>query len=470
MASLVSDSVTMAGAWPATGAALRLRASWAASALAVFAVALLVRALWAAHAEADPADGRFDDSVFYHQAARAIVDGRGYVSPWTGEDTALFPPGYPFFLASLYATFGTDPQVGEAANVLLGAATCGLAFALGRLLFGWRPGLAAGLLLAFFPGQALFAPALMSEGLFTFLLVAALLLAVLAARRTGRGCVPLVAATGLVAGLAALVRGEGLFIPLMVAPFWALAWAGWRAALSGGALALAAMLVLVLPWSVRNYVVMDSPVLLSTNIGGNFIMGRYAGTMERVQAVDAMMAPYGRLSLKDQEAKLNSAGWREGMELALTKPWRELLIAGPKLKALYDRDDDFLLHGEGFLSGWRFREPLRSALQWTANGYYFIVLGLAGLGAAIAWSRHRAAAVLLLWTALHWTLNETLMIADSRYHLPLMPVVAVLGAAGVAGIAQAVRTRPRRRAKGALTSYPSLSTASPSQSSAKSMT
>ena len=429
----------MPGAWPATETALRLRASWVAGALAVFGLALLVRVLWAVYAEADPTDGRFDDSVFYHQAARALADGRGYVSPWTGEDTALFPPGYPFFLAGLYAVFGADPQVGESANVLLGAATCGLAFALGRLLFGWRAGLAAGLILAFFPGQALFVPTLMSEGLFAFLLVGALLLAVLAVRRAGRGRLLLAAATGLVAGLAALVRGEGLFIPLMIVPFWALAWADRRAALKAGALVAAGMLALVLPWSVRNYLVMDSPILLSSNIGGNFLMGRYAGTMERVAAVDELMAPYRGLSFKEQEVKMNSAGWREGLELALTKPWREVQVAGPKVKALYDRDDDFLLHGEGFASGRRFDEPLRSALQWTANSYYFVVLGLAGLGAAAAWSRNRPAAVLLVWTVLLWTLNETLMIADSRYHLPLMPVIIILAAAGVVGVGEVVR-------------------------------
>jgi 4-amino-4-deoxy-L-arabinose transferase-like glycosyltransferase len=436
----------MPGAWPATGSTLRLRVAWAAGVLVVFALALLVRALWASYAEADPADGRLDDSVFYDYAARSLADGRGYVSPWTGEETALFPPGYPFFLAGLYAVFGADPQVGESANVLLGAATCGLAFALGRLLFGWKAGLAAGLILAFFPGQALFVPALMSEGLFTFLFVAALLLAVLTARRAGRDRMLLAAATGLAAGLAALVRGEGLFIPVMILPFWALAWADWRTAFRGGALVAAAMLALVLPWSARNYLIMDSPILLSSNIGGNFLMGRYAGTMERVEAADDLMASYRGLPPKEQEVKMNTVGWREGLELALTKPWRELQIAGPKLKALYDRDDDFLLHGEGFASGRRFDEPLRSVLQWTANSYYFVVLGLAGLGAVVAWSRHRPAAVLLVWTVLLWTLNETLMIADSRYHLPLVPVFVVLGASGVMTLVDAVRTRTHRPA------------------------
>jgi 4-amino-4-deoxy-L-arabinose transferase-like glycosyltransferase len=418
----------------------RWHTAWVAGALAVFALALCARALWAAYADADPTDGRFDDSVFYHYAARSLDEGRGYTSFLSGDSTALFPPGYPFFLGGLYAAFGPDPQVGETANVILGAATCVLAFALAGLLLGWRAGVAAGLILALFPGQVLYVPALMSEVLFTFLFVAVLLLAALATRLRARGRTLLVAATGLTAGLAALVRGEALFIPLMILPFWAIAWADWRAALRGGALVVAAMAAIVLPWSARNYLVMDSPILLSSNIGGNFLMGRYASTMERVAAVDELQAPYLGLPPKELEVKTNSAAWREGLKLVLTKPWREVQVAGPKLKALYDRDDDFVPHVEGFLSGQRLDEPLRTILRQVANGYYFAVLGLAGIGAVAAWSRRRPAAALLAWTVLLWTVNETLMIADSRYHLPLIPAFTLLAAYGLVALAAAARS------------------------------
>ncbi len=415
---------------------------WVAAGLAVFALALGARGLWAAYADANPTDGRFDDSLFYHYAARSVAEGRGYVSFMSGDSTALFPPGYPFFLGGLYKAFGPDPQAGETANVILGAATCVLAFALGGLLLGWRVGLAAGLILALFPGQALSVPALMSEVLFTFLFVAGSAPGRPWQHASGRATeLLLVAATGLTAGLATLVRGEALFVPLMVLPFWALAWADWRAALKGGALAVVGMAAIVLPWSARNYLVMDNPILLSSNIGGNFLMGRYAGTMERAAAIEQLQAPYLGLSPKEIEVKTNSLGWREGLKLALTKPWREVLVAGSNsLKALYDRDDDFLAHVEGFLSGRRLDEPLRTILQWVANGYYFAVLGLAGVGAAAGWSRRRPAVVLLAWTVALWTVNETLMIADSRYHLPLIPVFTVLAAYGLVVLVAAARS------------------------------
>src|SRR3990170_243181 len=189
---------------------------------AVFALGLLARGLWAAYADGDPLDGRFDDCLFYHFAGASLARGDGYVSFVTGDSTALFPPGYPFFLAGLYRAFGADPAVAEGANVVLGALSGVLAFALATALFGRRAGLTAGLALALFPSQVLFVPALMSEVLFTFLLLSALLLAV-AASRARRRALPLAAAVGAVAGAAALVRGEGMLIPLIVVPFWAVA-------------------------------------------------------------------------------------------------------------------------------------------------------------------------------------------------------------------------------------------------------
>ncbi len=279
-----------------------------AAALAVFAIALLARALWAAYANASPLDGRFDDSVFYHFAGANLAQGNGYLSAWTGDTTALMPPGYPFFLAGLYRAFGPDPAVAEAANVVLGALTSVLALALATALFGARAGLLTGLVLAVFPGQVLFVPALMSEVLFTFLLLSALLLAVVLTR-TGWQKVPLAAAVGAVSGAAALVRGEGMLVILMVAPFWAFALADGRRALRLAAVALATALLVVLPWSVRNYLVLEEPVFISSNIGGNLYMGRFAGTWERVLAVEDLRQPHQALTPREQELALNRDGW-----------------------------------------------------------------------------------------------------------------------------------------------------------------
>ena len=438
------------------------RVSPGAWALGIFAVALAARGAWSAYASADPFDGRLDDSPFYHFAARELAQGHGYLSLWSGgEPTALFPPGYPFFLGGLYFLFGVDPVVGEIANVILGAATAVLAFALATLLFGRRTGVLAGTLLALFPGQALFLPALMSEVLFTFLLLLALVLAVwLVRRRTQpdqsapRPGLLAPAAVGLIAGLAALVRGEGMLIPLIAVPFWVAGFGAWKPALRASAIALPAMLALVLPWSVRNYLVMDSPILLSSNIGGNFFMARYADTLDRVAASEELMDPYSRAPLQEQEVKLNNRGWGEGVTLLVSQPQREFAIAKTKAKALYDADDDFLLHVEGFLSGKRLDEPLRNVLQRLANGYYFAVLSLAGLGLAVAWQGRRREALLPPALIAVWTVGQTVMLADTRYHFPIIPAFCLLAAMALAAAPEAASALVRNTRRIALSKQP----------------
>ncbi len=128
-------------------------------------------------------------------------------------------------------------------------------------------------------------------------------------------------------------------------------------------------------------------------------------------------------------------------------------IFPPKLRALYDRDDDFLLHVEGFQRPpevARLDEPLRSVLQGVANGYYFAVVGLALAGGTLAASRRRPGAVLLLWAVAVWTVAETLMLADSRYHFPLIPILTVLAGVTLSAVRERAPALLRGRGPGTM--------------------
>ncbi len=127
---------------------------WMAAAVAL---ALLLRIVWVLYATADPLDGRFNDSVFYHTVAAHLAGGGGYTNPWTFLPTAQFAPGYPFFLTGLYWLFGPHLTVAEVANAVLGAATVGVVYLLALRLFDNISARIAAFLLAVFPGQILFA-------------------------------------------------------------------------------------------------------------------------------------------------------------------------------------------------------------------------------------------------------------------------------------------------------------------------
>ena len=165
---------------------------------------------------------------------------------------------------------------------------------------------------------------------------------------------------------------------------------------------------------------------------------------------EELMQPYSRQPLREQEVTLNERGWAKGVTILVAQPQREPAIAKTKVKALYDGDDDFLLHVEGFLSGKRLDEPLRSVLQRLANGYYFAALSLAGLGLAVAWQGRRREALLPLALIAVWTVGQTVMLADTRYHFPIIPAFCLLAAMALAAAPEAASALVRNTRRIAL--------------------
>ncbi len=128
-----------------------------------------------------------NDGQSYHATAISLLEGKGYLGVWTLEPTAQWPPGYSFLLAGLYFIFGRDVSVAWAANVVLGGLTCVALYFLGNLAGGKKLGIVAGLLLAVFPGHIFFSSLVLSEVLFTFLVVVIMALVLLALRRSDAG-------------------------------------------------------------------------------------------------------------------------------------------------------------------------------------------------------------------------------------------------------------------------------------------
>jgi 4-amino-4-deoxy-L-arabinose transferase-like glycosyltransferase len=170
--------------------------------------------------------------------------------------TAYRAPGFPLLLAVVHVIGGHALLDERVAQVGVGVALVVLVYDIGRRLYGPRTALAAGLLAAVSPVLVLFDATLISEPLFTMLMLAALSCAL--ARRP--------ALAGVLVGLAALTRPEGLAL----IPAVALLLANRRAALVATLTALAC----VAPWTIRNAVVLHGFVPVSTETG-NTLAGVY---------------------------------------------------------------------------------------------------------------------------------------------------------------------------------------------------
>ena len=184
--------------------------------------------------------------------------------------TAFRPPGFPVLLGGVYAVVGVHSRrtrwtSGLVAEAALGAVTVALIGLLALALWGIAPGLIAAAIAAVYPPFLLAGTSLTSETLFLPLTLAALL-CVLRYRHSRR--LRWAVAAGIAVGLAALTRSNGvvLAIPLAMGVFgpWGLRN---RHAAALAAASLAAAALTVVPWTIRNAVVMDHFVPVSTQAG-----------------------------------------------------------------------------------------------------------------------------------------------------------------------------------------------------------
>lgn len=246
---------------------------------AIVALALVVRlAVIAVDGSYTPRQDDWD----YSRHAISIAAGDGYPDSYYVADrgpSALRAPGYPYFLAGIYLVSGDSIDAGRIANAILGALAVFLLYAIARRIWGSRVGLIAAAGAAIFPPLVLLSRDLLSESLFIALELGAVL-CVLEFRRLRE--LRWAALAGLLAGLAALTRNPGpaLAIPVLVGLWVYRPRLSWRAA-RAPVLALACMVLIVAPWTVRNAIEFGRFVPVTSGTG--FAM---AGTYNEVSRDD----------------------------------------------------------------------------------------------------------------------------------------------------------------------------------------
>lgn len=412
---------------------------------AILAVAVAARSFWVAYAPVDPTQrAGVVDMKFYHDSAVALTEGKGYVNPESGTQTAQWPPGYPLFLAALYSLLGPSVTAAWIANIFLGALTCVALFILGCLMVSQRVGVIAGLLLAVFPGHVLFTSLLLSEILFTFLTVIAMILMLLVARRGQDGRRWRLVLLGLVIGAAALVRGQGLFLVIVAVLLWWLYTTDLERAARWAAIVVLAGLVVIVPWTIRNYVAMHGLVVISTNGGNSVWMGNHEGANGRLMwGVGLMLlGEDAKLPPAEREVAKSNLALRLGLKYMVTHPWKELQLSGSKVRALYEDDEAAVWWINAPEEG----KPLRGArlIADVADGFYFVVLA-ASAGGLLYWLRRRRSAVALpLLVVAVFTLGQLLFFGNSRFHFPMLPSFCLLAAVGLVAEAEYMRRRPKQ--------------------------
>jgi len=210
----------------------------------------------------------------------------------------------------------------------------------------------------------------------------------------------------------------------------------WRRSLAQAAIVLAGLVVVVAPWTIRNAVVLDRVVPISTGGGQVLFAGTYLpsdGDPERVGAEVVARHPglfdpadAQKLRLEQILARLAAARYADlETDRALSRMGRERLWDDLSEQPLEYAGFVVAKIGRIWSHGPRdvMRKPLWAALHWALIGF-----GLLGL-CLLAW-RRRWEALVLATILLSITALSTLLVASPRRVLAMLPLVAAL--AGVA--------------------------------------
>jgi 4-amino-4-deoxy-L-arabinose transferase-like glycosyltransferase len=235
-----------------------------------------------------PAPG--DDAHAYYALAKSLYAEGSFGGP-TFEDSSDWSPGAPLlYAASFYATAGAREGTARIVELLLGLATIVVVYLLGCRIACRPAGLLAAFAVAVYPPFIHSVGALYSEPPAMFALPAAVLAFLWASeqQRLRAWLLP-----GFLFGLTALIRPEYLLVGVAFAVLALIRIGrerGWRPGLAGAALLVAALLLPIVPWAVRNQVVLDRTVPISTGGGKALYVGTFLPADGEYQRVKAILA------------------------------------------------------------------------------------------------------------------------------------------------------------------------------------
>jgi hypothetical protein len=203
--------------------------------------------------------------------AYSIASGNGYSNPYptpTGP-TALYSPGCPLILAAIYRVFGYGSK-GEAVSCLLNIAASSLVFSLlpllaTRLRLTRRIGVLAGLAGALIPVYLLNEFHSTTATMGALCLMALTLMTARVWTDHERLTVRLAVSFGVAWGVALLISPNLLLIGLL----WLIAAiVNYRTkALAFSAVTLVLSLAILMPWGIRNQLVLGAPIFSRSNLG-----------------------------------------------------------------------------------------------------------------------------------------------------------------------------------------------------------
>jgi hypothetical protein len=375
----------------------------------------------------EPATSPVADERTWTDWARIVAE-----RPWPLRHKMIFhPPLYPYFLAGPYALTGSF-AVSLVLQIMVASLLVPAVGRVGALTLGARAGLAAAAIAAFYPELVWFAAHFWVENIFLVLLWWAFERLLVAARD---GRMRDAVLSGLLWGGAVLARETALyFVP--VAAAWLL-WRRGRSAMAPAAALVVAAVIVVAPWTYRNWIAFDAFIPVSTAGGQNLFQGN--ARIPRDETYRMVDEVQGRIEQYRYARAMGLAAIRE------RQPGWIFEKLGEQMPMFWEAESMALIHVKRGAYG-KVAPPAALALSVVMLLPFLVVLALAVRGLATL-PLARGMGLLLLFVAYY---NAIHIVAHgfNRYRLPVMPVLFLVAAWGWRpGPDAAVATPVRRGAR-----------------------
>ncbi len=421
-------------------------------ALSVFALALLVRVVY----NLTSARGYvpLDDAALYNNLGYAIVYQHCFCEYLKQPYLALGrPPLWPYILSIIYrltpqpslSTVDSDIQVFYARMLLsvVGSCTCVLVYLLARDFFGKRIGLITGCMAAVYVGLFIYDGWIYTESLYIFLFTAFVYtLYRLQCTKQWRWAL----LGGIALALAALTRPNGPVLFGLLA-LWGIVivlakGVPWKTVAKSGLAITGIALILIAPWTYRNYQVSHSFILVSLG-SGDALLGVYNDTV--------LSGVYN-----DTVAKGKTGLWVSGYGIVPHPNLPAIVLAGHDAPNYTPEDDriatDYALTwirhhwrampkllGEHLLMMWTpftaenalpfrvFSDRLSSQIIWFMIQYIPIPIFLLALFGLIVTWRSRKQQLIVVYVSIALTIAENIAFyGNMRFRAPIEPLLLLL--------------------------------------------
>jgi len=415
--------------------------------LSILFVALVLRVVVFLVAAPHPERFMLDDSSGYLTLAQNLEASYWNSNPEFLTLTLQRPPVYPLFLAA-WGRIGALPWSAILGQILFDQGVLILTFLLLSPLVGTWPALTALIILAFDLAVVQQSNLLLTETLFTFLVVASAL-GLWRGLRSGRFAFS--AAGGLLLGLGVLTRPIGLYLPFVLLPAsWYLGRHLNRRQHLGVLMAFAlSFLLIVGAWVGRNYALTGVPIV-STIQGTDLLYWRAASALADSQGLDFVRNPevrrviwtqlnaevLARHSPEANPAQRSQAESALGLQILLDHPIGTLKTAlrGLVLQVLphvRSRGISPLFTQLGLPTPW----VGDTVTEYTVTGFYALFLFLICISAiygAYRLAYQRWPSFLFLVGLLgYFAIISAGPAADVRFRVPYMPYLAALAGYGL---------------------------------------